>query len=95
MAGSNSSVMAVAQMHHQQQAQQQMAAAAAASNNSANLPPIATQCFMLSNMFDPQNESEPNWDAEIREDVIEECNKHGGVSHIYVDKARTQESLDT
>ena len=95
MAGSNSSVMAVAQMHHQQQAQQQMAAAAAGSNKSANLPPIATQCFMLSNMFDPQNESEPNWDAEIREDVIEECNKHGGVSHIYVDKASTQESLDT
>jgi len=90
MAGNNSSVMAVAQMHHQQQAQQQMAAAAAASNNSANLPPIATQCFMLSNMFDPQNESDPNWDAEIREDVIEECNKHGGVSHIYVDKASTQ-----
>lgn len=23
---------------------------------------------------------------EIRDDVIEECNKHGGVLHVYVDK---------
>ena len=28
-----------------------------------------------------------NWDVEVRDDVIEECNKHGGVLHIYVDKA--------
>ena len=26
------------------------------TSDSANLPPIATQCFMLSNMFDPINE---------------------------------------
>ena len=26
------------------------------------MPPIATQCFMLSNMFDPINEREPAWD---------------------------------
>lgn len=50
-------------------------------------PPIATQCFMLSNMFDPTAETNPNWDVEIRDDVIEECNKHGGVLHVYVDKA--------
>ncbi|XP_014288666.1 RNA-binding protein 39 isoform X2 [Halyomorpha halys] len=50
-------------------------------------PPIATQCFMLSNMFDPTTETNPNWDSEIRDDVIEECNKHGGVLHVYVDKA--------
>ncbi len=31
-----------------------------------------------------------NWDVEVRDDVIEECNKHGGVLHIYVDKASTQ-----
>lgn len=53
-------------------------------------PPIATQCFMLSNMFDPTNESNPTWDIEIRDDVIEECNKHGGVLHVYVDKASPQ-----
>jgi len=55
-----------------------------------NLPPIATQCFMLSNMFDPVMERDPHWDQEIRDDAIEECNKHGGVTHIYVDKASPQ-----
>ncbi|XP_063922805.1 RNA-binding protein 39 isoform X2 [Zophobas morio] len=53
-------------------------------------PPIATQCFMLSNMFDPATESNQNWDVEIRDDVIEECNKHGGVLHVYVDKGSPQ-----
>ncbi|CAG9771168.1 unnamed protein product [Ceutorhynchus assimilis] len=53
-------------------------------------PPIATQCFMLSNMFDPATESNPIWDIEIRDDVIEECNKHGGVLHVYVDKGSPQ-----
>ena len=62
----------------------------ARETDGANLPPIATQCFMLSNMFDPITEREPNWDQEIRDDVIDECNKHGGVSHIYVDKASPQ-----
>jgi RNA-binding protein 39 len=60
-----------------------------------NMPPIATQCFMLSNMFDPSLERDPNWDQEIRDDVIEECNKHGGVLHIYVDKASAQVSVPT
>ncbi|CAH2243124.1 RNA-binding protein 39 isoform X2 [Pararge aegeria] len=53
-------------------------------------PPIATQCFMLNNMFDPASESNPSWDIEIRDDVISECNKHGGVLHVYVDKASPQ-----
>ena len=53
-------------------------------------PPIATQCFLLSNMFDPANETAPNWDLEIRDDVIDECTRHGGVLHIYVDKLAAQ-----
>lgn len=53
-------------------------------------PPIATQCFMLSNMFEPATESNPTWDIEIRDDVIEECNKHGGVLHVYVDQGSPQ-----
>lgn len=36
------------------------------------------------------SESNPSWDIEIRDDVIEECNKHGGVLHVYVDKASPQ-----
>ncbi|XP_022918671.1 RNA-binding protein 39 isoform X2 [Onthophagus taurus] len=53
-------------------------------------PPIATQCFMLSNMFDPTSENQQSWDTEIRDDVIEECNKHGGVLHVFVDKGSPQ-----
>ncbi|KAJ6643080.1 RNA-binding protein 39, partial [Pseudolycoriella hygida] len=49
-------------------------------------PSIATQCFLLSNMFDPATETNPNWDTEITDDVIEECKKHGGILHVYVDK---------
>ncbi|XP_036388664.1 RNA-binding protein 39-like isoform X2 [Megalops cyprinoides] len=61
-------------------------------NTPLNLPtqPLATHCFQLSNMFNPQSEEEPGWDVEIQDDVIEECNKHGGVVHIYVDKNSTQ-----
>ncbi|KAK4324685.1 hypothetical protein Pmani_004685 [Petrolisthes manimaculis] len=53
-------------------------------------PPIATQCFLLSNMFDPTVETNPNWCDEIRDDVLEECNKHGGVLHIFVDRQSAQ-----
>lgn len=53
---------------------------------AATNPPIATQCFLLANMFDPSTETNPGWDIEVRDDVIEECNKYGGVLHIYVDK---------
>jgi len=70
------------------------AAAAAAMNtnaanasNNTNAPTIATQCFMLTNMFDPETETNPNWPEEIRNDVIEECRKHGGALHVFVDKA--------
>lgn len=52
-------------------------------------PPIATQCFLLSNMFNPEQETNPGWDGEVRDDVIEECNKYGGVQHIFVNPAST------
>ncbi|XP_039971528.1 RNA-binding protein 39-like isoform X3 [Xiphias gladius] len=62
--------------------------------NSAalNLPsqPLATHCFQLSNMFNPNSEEAPGWEMDIQHDVIEECNKHGGVVHIYVDKNSTE-----
>ena len=51
---------------------------------------VATQCFILVNMFDPETETDPNWDQEIKDDVIEECNKHGGVLHVFVDVASTE-----
>ncbi|KAG9270346.1 RNA-binding protein 39b isoform X3 [Astyanax mexicanus] len=61
-------------------------------NQAMNLPtqPLATHCLQLSNMFNPQSENEPGWDTEIQDDVIEECNKHGGIVHIYVDRNSAQ-----
>ncbi|PAV80654.1 hypothetical protein WR25_22874 [Diploscapter pachys] len=56
----------------------------------SNIPAIATQCFMLSNMFDPTQENESGWDLDVRDDVIEECAKNGGAVHVYVDKASPQ-----
>uniref|UniRef100_A0A8C6FK68 RNA-binding protein 39 n=1 Tax=Moschus moschiferus TaxID=68415 RepID=A0A8C6FK68_MOSMO len=65
-------------------------AEASALAAAASVQPLATQCFQLSNMFNPQTEEEVGWDTEIKDDVIEECNKHGGVIHIYVDKNSAQ-----
>ena len=48
--------------------------------------PIPTQCLLLKNMFDPAEETEPEWWIDIGEDVKDECSKHGPVSHIHVDK---------
>ncbi|XP_034028576.1 RNA-binding protein 39b isoform X1 [Thalassophryne amazonica] len=63
-----------------------------APSQALNLPsqPLATHCLQLSNLFNPQSENDPSWAIEIQDDVIEECNKHGGVVHIYVDKNSTQ-----
>jgi len=54
----------------------------------ATVTAVGTQCFMLSNLFDPDVEASrnPNWVQEIRDDVIDECNRFGGVVHIYVDE---------
>ena len=35
-------------------------------------------------------EKNPRWAEEIRDDVIEECNKHGGVLHVFVDRQSAQ-----
>ena len=37
-------------------------------------------------MFDPAEETEPNWDEEIAEDVKGECSKFGTVTFIHVDR---------
>ncbi|MED6251001.1 RNA-binding protein 39 [Ataeniobius toweri] len=63
-----------------------------APSQALNLPsqPLATHCLQLSNLFNPQAENDPNWASEIQDDVIDECNKHGGVVHIYVDRNSPQ-----
>ncbi|XP_063738558.1 RNA-binding protein 39-like isoform X4 [Eleginops maclovinus] len=63
-----------------------------APSQALNLPsqPLATHCLQLSNLFNPQAENDPTWAIEIQDDVIEECNKHGGIVHIYVDRNSAQ-----
>ncbi|CAD5125261.1 DgyrCDS13504 [Dimorphilus gyrociliatus] len=61
-----------------------------ALQQAVTTPPIATQCFMLSNMFDTNSDKSGDWETEIKDDVITECNKHGGCVHVYVDKASPQ-----
>ena len=47
--------------------------------------PVPTPCVMLSNMFDPAEETNPNFHLEIQEDVQGECARFGQVMHIFVD----------
>ena len=79
--GQAQSVASVAMAAHSAMMQQQQQQQA-----SSMSPPIATQCFLLSNMFDLAKETSSTWDIEIRDDVIDECSRHGGVLHVYVDK---------
>jgi RNA-binding protein 39 len=37
-------------------------------------------------MFDPATETEPEWDLDIKEDMLEECSKFGQVEHVHVEK---------
>lgn len=45
-----------------------------------------SECLLLKNMFDPNTESEPDFDLDIKEEVQEECSNFGHVKHIHVDK---------
>ncbi len=53
-------------------------------------PPLPSSCFVLSNMFDPVTESEPDWEEDIREDVLVGCAAFGDVVHIHVDTLASQ-----
>ena len=51
-------------------------------------PPIGglpSACILIKNMFVLENETEPNWNKDIEEDVVEECSKYGKVVHAHVD----------
>jgi len=45
-----------------------------------------SSCLLLKNMFNPATEDTPDFDLDIREDVMEEVQKYGQLRHIYVDK---------
>lgn len=50
------------------------------------IPHVTTQCFVLSNMFDSSEEKDEAFYDEIHDEIIEECNQHGGILHIYIDR---------
>merc|ERR1719483_1306336 len=56
------------------------------TNNEPPQQSRVTRCILLTNMFDPSTETDPDFDLEIREDVREEVSAHGTLRHIYVDK---------
>lgn len=48
--------------------------------------PIPTPCVLLKNLFDPAQETEPEWWVELGEDVKDECEaKYGPLKHTHVD----------
>jgi len=49
-------------------------------------PGSDSPCLLFMNMFDPSRETDPDFDLDIREDVMEEVGKYGQLRHIYVDK---------
>jgi len=48
--------------------------------------PTITTNVLLTNMFDPEEETEPGWEAEIEEEVGSECSKYGKILNIVVNK---------
>ena len=54
----------------------------------SGVPPVGglpSTCIMIKNMFVLEEETEPNWENDIKEDVMEECGKYGKVNHAYVE----------
>jgi RNA-binding protein 39 len=47
---------------------------------------VMSRCLLLKNMFTPDEEDSPDWDQEIKLDVMEECSKYGHIHHIFVEK---------
>lgn len=66
-------------------APQQAGAAAPRQGVLGPASPVPTPCLLLSNLFDPAQETGECWDQEIADDVREECEaKCGRVAHIHV-----------
>jgi len=52
-----------------------------------SIPQAQTRNILLKNMFDPAEETGPDWDKDLAEDVKSECQtKYGHVTAIKVDK---------
>jgi RNA-binding protein 39 len=74
-----------AQPPQQQQQQPHLPPAPAQNPMIVIQPSGSTPCIVLENMFTPENETGPDWVEELKEDVIEEAGKQGGVTSVAVD----------
>eukprot|EP01121_Diplochlamys_sp_Union-15-3_P013187 TRINITY_DN4055_c0_g1_i1.p1 TRINITY_DN4055_c0_g1~~TRINITY_DN4055_c0_g1_i1.p1 ORF type:complete len:275 (-),score=37.83 TRINITY_DN4055_c0_g1_i1:84-908(-) len=52
------------------------------------LPPEASPCMILRNLFDPESEEtrDPLFDVNLKDDVLNEASKFGIVTHAHVEK---------
>ena len=87
----NEALANIQNMGNPEAVQQYLQAQQAASGGAPEAAPegisaVPTGCLLLRNMFDPAQETDPNFDLEIQEDVGSECAKFGQVQHIFVDK---------
>ena len=62
-------------------------------NTTPGVPTISgtpSRCFVIRNMFDLEEEraNGDGWDLDIKEDVSEECGKHGNVEFCYVESKK-------
>ena len=51
-------------------------------------PPVGglpSACIMIKNMFNLEEETEDDWETDIKESVIEECSKCGKINHAFVE----------
>ncbi|WFD21865.1 Phosphatidylinositol-3-phosphatase SAC1 [Malassezia equina] len=51
-----------------------------------SIPEAVSSAILLKYMFNPAEETEPNWATDLREDVRDECARHGNVQLVHVDK---------
>jgi RNA-binding protein 23/39 len=51
---------------------------------------MPTKCLRLSNMFNPAEETDPEWDKDIEIDVKEECEKLGSVTQCKIDAVSSE-----
>uniref|UniRef100_V5F0G7 Transcriptional coactivator CAPER n=1 Tax=Kalmanozyma brasiliensis (strain GHG001) TaxID=1365824 RepID=V5F0G7_KALBG len=62
-------------------------AATTTQERPAGIPESTSTSLLLKNMFNPAEETEPDWDKDLAEDVKDECQaKYGPVSSIHVEK---------
>lgn len=51
-----------------------------------SIPEAISSAILLKYMFNPAEETDPNWAADLREDVRDECARYGVVQMVHVDK---------